>query len=305
MSQYYKYDVVIATYNGASYLKEQLDSIICQSIKPCKIYIRDDGSLDQTKQIIEEFSTVFKYIEVLSDTAGNLGYVKNFETLSRRASSEIVFFSDQDDVWHKDKAKIILEKFQELNVDACFTNANVVNEKLEVLGTLLAIDFSIPSTEELLLNNCITGATLAVKKKLIHTCLPFPANIPHDFWIASIASLQSNLAYIPNCLINYRQHSSNVIGVSTDKSIVAKILNITSVNYLEKSISFNLEKINLVSELIARGYNVPFGTIQTVNKLSLLIHGKKSFPYLLYWSIWDRRILSVRNLRISFNNMIK
>lgn len=305
MSQYYKYDVVIATYNGANYLKEQLDSIIYQSVKPCKIYIRDDGSLDETRNIIEEYAAVFKNVEVLSGTDGNLGYVKNFEKLCRRASSEIVFFSDQDDVWHKDKAKIILEKFQELNVDACFTNANVVNENLEVLGTLFAIDFSIPSTEELLLNNCVTGATLAVRKKLIQECLPFPASIPHDFWIASIASLQSKLAYIPNCLINYRQHSSNVIGVSTDKSIVAKVLKITSVKYLEKSISFNLEKINLVSELIERGYDVPFGTIQTINKLTLLINGKKSYPYLLYWSISDKRILSVRNLRIAFNNIIK
>ena len=130
------YDVIIATYNGEKYVIEQLESIVNQTIKPTNIYIRDDGSQDNTIKILESFKNACNVnIEIISGQ-GNLGYIKNFEKLVGYTVSEIVFFSDQDDIWTENKAALMLCHFENEKVNVNFSDAYLINDKKEILGGL-------------------------------------------------------------------------------------------------------------------------------------------------------------------------
>lgn len=223
------YDVVLAVYNGEKYLRQQFESIMNQTLKPEKIYIRDDGSTDSSLDIIDDLNKIGT-VEVL-DANVNVGYIKNFEILSKACRSDIVFFCDQDDYWAPSKAETIIKRFNEHSqVNAVFSDAYVVNEKLEELFKLSDINGlseASLSVRKILQRNFVTGATLAVRRNFLHEHLPFDKNIPHDYYLAMAALLDGTLYFEPQCLIKYRQHESNVIGVGKS-SFLQKISSINS-----------------------------------------------------------------------------
>ncbi|QLK60818.1 glycosyltransferase [Enterobacteriaceae bacterium Kacie_13] len=222
------YDVIIATYNGEKYVIEQLESIVNQTIKPSNIYIRDDGSLDNTIKILEEFKSLCNVnIEIISGQ-GNLGYIKNFEKLVGYTVSDIVFFSDQDDIWKENKAQLMLCNFSNNKVNVNFSDAYLVNDKKEVLGGLWDYvnhtskldEFNL---EKIIINNIVTGATLAIRRNFLMELLPFPESIPHDHWIAANAVIKNCLSSCAEKLILYRQHNNNQIGaINTTFSVKLK-----------------------------------------------------------------------------------
>ena len=130
-----KIDILMATYNGEKYLAEQIDSIICQTYKNWNLLIRDDGSSDNTFKILKEYEKKDDRIKIIKDKKGNLGIAKNFEELLKISSSELIMFSDQDDVWKKDKIKIMLKYVG--NSDLIISDAIVTNEKLECISDSL------------------------------------------------------------------------------------------------------------------------------------------------------------------------
>ena len=132
--------IILSTYNGEKYLKAQLDSLLLQSYKNFKLIVRDDGSTDGTKEILN-----FYNIELL-DSSENLGVKKSFETLLKYAcengEGKYFMFCDQDDVWNNDKIEKTLKKMQELenlyedNIPLLVhTDLEVVNENLETLSS--------------------------------------------------------------------------------------------------------------------------------------------------------------------------
>lgn len=222
-----KYDVIISTYNGAQYLEEQLLSIISQNPCPENIYIRDDGSNDETLILLNKVKdSVPCYIEIIK--GDNVGYIKSFEYLSKLTTSEVVFFADQDDVWLPNKARKILESLSLNSFQAVFSNAYVTDENLNIERMLINQSINIITISALLNRNFVTGATLAVKKEfLFSNCLPFLSGVPHDFQIGCLASDLNCLHFLNEPLIFYRQHSNNQIGASTS-SFLARAINIFS-----------------------------------------------------------------------------
>ena len=101
-----KIEILMATYNGEKYIGEQINSIINQTYTNWNLLIRDDGSKDKTLNIIKKYEKMDNRIILIRDNKDNLGFVKNFEELLKISSSELIMFSDQDDVWKKDKIKI-------------------------------------------------------------------------------------------------------------------------------------------------------------------------------------------------------
>lgn len=158
------YDVIMATYNGEKYVVEQLDSIINQTIKPYTVIIRDDCSTDNTVKIINDYIKNYTgdvNFEVL-DSTQNLGYIKNFEALAKAARSEFVFFCDQDDVWMNNKAETLLKRTEEKpNVNLLFSDARLVNDKLQTIGFLWE-NIKFDPTQELTLPRLF--------KKYCHRC---------------------------------------------------------------------------------------------------------------------------------------
>lgn len=200
--------VCIATYNGGKYLKEQLDSITNQLNTDDEIIISDDGSSDNTINIIESYND--NRIVLYKNSFKNV--VLNFEFAISKSKGDYIFLSDQDDIWHKDKIKSYLE---------CFLN----NSKVAVLiSDFYMIDqngihldrvykknkFSNSLVKNILVNNFI-GCAMAFTGKTKKVIMPFPKNIAmHDWWIGTCSKFCGEINYIDKKLHYYRRHDNNV-----------------------------------------------------------------------------------------------
>lgn len=248
-----KISVALGTYNGEAYIKEQLNSILTQSIKPDEIVICDDGSTDMTLKIAEEILGSCNVKFIIEKNESNLGVTKNFEKILSLTTGDIIFFSDQDDIWKSNKVEVILKRFN--NNSKCnlvFTNATLVDKNRKKFKASLwdTVNFShsISNNEDMLdilLNRCVvTGATMAIKRELYEQCRPFPKAWLHDGWLALNAALNDGVESIPMELIEYRQHDNNVVGV-TSNDIIKKIARyLININKLE---SVRVEKFERYS----------------------------------------------------------
>lgn len=216
-----KVDVLLATYNGETYLAEQLDSILKQTYKDFHLFISDDNSKDNTVKILEEYAKKDNRITIFKQEK-NLGVASNFEFLLSKVEAKYFMFSDQDDIWNEDKIEKTIKKIEESNSDIIFTDLLVVDDKLNVLYNsywkLKGFDDKIlkhNSFEALYLNNYVTGCTMLMKKEIISKVLPLPKNskyVLHDYWIALIISQSGKLDFLNEATIKYRQHKNNRVG---------------------------------------------------------------------------------------------
>jgi glycosyltransferase involved in cell wall biosynthesis len=225
--------VVLGTYNGSCYLEEQLESILAQSVMPNEIIVTDDGSTDATLSIIdrvtERFGVPARGLAVTVIThPGPSGVTQNFERGLKVASGDIVFLSDQDDVWSPVKIERMLEVFErEPLLTLLHSDATLVNEGRSKLKQSLFQALRFSSHERaaerngeafalFMKRNIVTGATAAVRRELILLATPFPPFWLHDEWLAITASLQGPQAvdFIDEALIEYRQHRENQVGAS-------------------------------------------------------------------------------------------
>ena len=129
-----KTSVALCTYNGEKFLKEQLDSILNQTVKVDEIVVCDDGSTDATVSILNSYKEAFPSIFRVYQNEKNLRSVKNFEKAISLCENEIIFLCDQDDVWKPEKVSVFLEKFREnTDVDVFASNAEIVDENDSVI----------------------------------------------------------------------------------------------------------------------------------------------------------------------------
>lgn len=216
-----KVDILLATYNGQQYLREQLDSILSQSYSNFRLLISDDLSTDSTREILSEYVEKDKRIIVFNQEK-NLGVVKNFEFLLKKVENKYYMFSDQDDIWKENKIEKSIQTLEETNSDLIYTDLEVVDENLNVTyesyWKLKGIYNKIKkynNFESLYLNNFVTGCTMLSKKELIKEVLPLPNTskfVLHDYWIPLILSQKHKITYIEEPLIKYRQHKNNKVG---------------------------------------------------------------------------------------------
>ena len=215
-------DILLTTYNGEKYLKEQIDSILNQTYTNFRLLISDDCSKDSTIKILKEYEQKDNRIKVFLQEK-NLGYVKNFEFLLTKVENEIYALSDQDDVWNNDKVEKTYKKLKEEDADLVFTDLEIVNEKLKTINSSFN-DYMFLSRKIKkyykdyrlqYLYNCITGCTLMSKKKYLEKIIPIPMDskyVIHDTWIGLIVALNGKIAYLDEATIKYRQHGNNQVG---------------------------------------------------------------------------------------------
>ena len=214
-------DVLMATYNGEKYLKEQIESILNQTYDNIRLVISDDCSKDGTKDILKQYEKDSR-IEIHYHEK-NQGYIKNFEYLLKQVKNEIYMLSDQDDVWMPEKIEKSYEVLIKNNADLVFGDLEVVNENLETIYPSFnkfmllerKINKYIGSYKVNYLYNCVTGCTVMSKAKWIEKILPIPTDskyLIHDHWIGLIIALDGKMAYIPEKYIKYRQHGNNQVG---------------------------------------------------------------------------------------------
>lgn len=219
-----KVDVLIATYNGEKYVKEQIDSVLNQTYKNIHIIISDDCSKDSTREVLKEYENNDKITIYYQEN--NLGYVRNFEFLLRKVESNLYMLCDQDDFWKEEKIEKAVEKLEKENLDLVFGDLEVVDKDLNTIYDSFnkymkldrKINKCINSYKLEYLYNCVTGCTILSKKSFLDKILPLPVNskhMLHDYWIGVIVSLYGKIGYIEDKYIKYRQHGNNQVG--TDK----------------------------------------------------------------------------------------
>lgn len=222
--------ILMATYNGDRYLRDQLESIIKQSYKHWQLLIRDDCSKDNTPHILKEYSEKDSRINYILGTE-NLGPVLNFNELIKESyNSKYIMFADQDDVWFDYKIDLSIKHLK--NIEASkkdttpillYTGLKYVSEDLSPLK----IKNSNPKSKTLntLLNfNYIWGCTIIVNNALINEAYPIDKKAQnHDYWLALHASLLGIIHYIDKETMLYRQHGANVTGGLANRSFISKI----------------------------------------------------------------------------------
>lgn len=215
--------VALCTYNGARFLREQLDSIARQTRQPDELIILDDCSHDASVAVACEFAAHAPFPVRVTCQPGNVGYVRNFATAIARCSGDLIALADQDDVWHPEKLERCASAITTQGADAVFTNAELVDEDLRPLGRTLwqSIGFGAQrqrrfrdgaAVEVLLRRQVVTGATLMFRAAARDLLLPIPADGVHDRWIALLLAATGTVTFIPVPLMKYRQHPANQIG---------------------------------------------------------------------------------------------
>ncbi len=222
-----KLSVALCTYNGSKYIEKQIKSILNQELAVDEIVVCDDKSSDNTIEIIEAIKrkTLIPIRIYLNKT--NLQVTKNFEKAIKLCTGDIVFLSDQDDLWHPNKTKKIVKYFSNhKEKDVVFTNATLCGDDDELVSNYTVLDAYelLPNIKqwndgldmEIMLNaNRATGATMAFRKTFVETVIPFDTSqgALHDEQLAMTACIKGKLGLITDSLMAYRQHDNNVIGV--------------------------------------------------------------------------------------------
>ncbi len=223
--------VAMCTYNGARYVREQLQSIARQTLAADELVICDDGSQDQTLEMVAEFAAGLALRVRLERNSHALGCTGNFERAIRLCSGDIIVLADQDDVWRADKLAVIAHTFaRHPAAGYVFSDAEMVNEAGRWLGFSLweALGFDprrfVPSqqVEMLLKRNVVTGAAAAFRSSLRDRLLPIPPAWRHDYWIALLGSIFSFGVPIAERLFLYRRHLAQQMGCGKD-TLLAKI----------------------------------------------------------------------------------
>jgi len=229
----YKISIALCTYNGAEFIVQQLESFIAQTRLPDELVICDDRSSDATVEIIRDYISNAPFPIRLEVNQKNLGSTKNFEKAISSCVGELIYLSDQDDVWLPDKiARIEAEFEKNPQVGMVFSDSEIVDENLKSLGrTLWSFTFSDEKREAaragkffdvLLSQNVVTGATMAFRAEFRKTFTPIPEGIPnliHDGWISLVIAGAAEVVFIDEPLIKYRQHAAQQLGIGYEATL--------------------------------------------------------------------------------------
>lgn len=224
--------VAMCTFNGETYLREQIESILRQSVGVGEIVVADDASTDRTRALLERYRDERPHLFRLFFRDTNSGAIDNFGFAVEQCRGEVIFLCDQDDVWQPRKVELALEHFRGPRCLMLFTDGRTIDSTGERLNLRLWQHFRfshfrrflwrrVPGAACLDLlnnNNKVTGATVALHKRLLTHALPIPL-LPdgywHDAWFALHAAANDGLEFAADCLIDYRIHERQQVGIKT------------------------------------------------------------------------------------------
>lgn len=217
--------VALCCYNGAQYVRRQIESIMAQSHPVDEIVVCDDGSSDGTPDIVSSLSERSAVPLTLYRNPHRLGISGNFEHAISLTRGEIVFLSDQDDLWYPTKVRDMVREFERReDLLLLHADARLVNAQGEPLGLTLFEGLEMTRWERtqlhsggafgaLVRRNLVTGATAAFRREMFEIARPFPNEWVHDEWLGLIAAASGSVDFLEYPLIDYRQHGGNQIGV--------------------------------------------------------------------------------------------
>lgn len=202
--------VVMAVYNGGTFLKEQIDSILPQLRKEDELIISYDNSEDDTLKIIESYEISHDCVRVVRNS--QKGVVSNFENGLREASNDIIFLSDQDDIWSPRKIEKMLACFARNNVLVAIHDCSLIDEYgNEIYPSTFNMRWGNTSVIRNLIRLSYIGCSMAFRRDMLKVVLPIPTRQrSHDWWIGTVTSLYGRMEKIDEVLVHHRMHNDNV-----------------------------------------------------------------------------------------------
>jgi glycosyltransferase involved in cell wall biosynthesis len=222
--------VVLCTYNGAAFLAEQLASVAGQTRVPDEMVVRDDGSTDETMQVLEDFAAAVAFPVSIAKNPVRLGAFANFWSAVHEATGDLVALCDQDDVWMPSKLERAIELLDgDPKVGATFSDGWCIDDVGALTGRSLWDCAYFTTTERerfesgeelevLLRHPVVTGATLTFRPSLLPVLAP-PPEMPHDYWLSVAVAMRAPVVPIRASLIKYRLHDANTAGLPGQKSL--------------------------------------------------------------------------------------
>jgi glycosyltransferase involved in cell wall biosynthesis len=215
--------IAMATYNGARFIKDQLDSLSKQTHLPAELVVTDDGSTDETLDIVTAFAELAPFPVYIERNPERLGYRANFLKAAGLCSSDIIAFSDQDDIWLPQKLETCISSFDDEAVSLAYHNATVVTDTLVPTDSLQNCALSQSVNEAFSLGpwQFGLGFTLLFRRRLVDFFGYWPQSTDfydvenkeaHDQWTFFLASNLGTIYYINEPLVLYRQHDTNAFG---------------------------------------------------------------------------------------------
>ena len=227
--------IVMSTYNGGQYLRKQLDSVLRQTVADFTLLIRDDGSSDNTLEILEQYTD--PRIRLMA--GGNLGPSGSFFDLlekARQLGADYVFFCDQDDIWLDNKLELLLAEIQKISSGPAlvFSDFSMIDGNDAPTGdsyTAMA-QLRIPSDgnffPKLLAQPYIFGCASVLNRELLELIQAPPAGIEmYDCWIGLVAALLGTVKYLPQATIAHRFHTANATGQAGMNALSTRLRRVT------------------------------------------------------------------------------
>ncbi len=222
-----KVAILLASYNGEKYIAQQLQSIMDQTFQNFMCYVRDDGSSDDTVEIVKSFVKKdpdhFTLVSTSSDKHGSkYNFFELIQYYKQSCSEEYVMFSDQDDVWCADKVEEEVARIEESHDPTLvFCGQEIVNEDLVPVQTSIHGNMKDYNKypNSLTYRNVAAGCTICVNRELLHkafTCITPEQFVMHDWWLMLVAAYLGKIIYIDKPLMKYRQHGNNVLGTDNN-----------------------------------------------------------------------------------------
>lgn len=203
-----KISIAMATYNGAQYIQGQLQSFVDQTRQPDELIITDDCSTDQTEAIVREFAKTAPFAVEFHRNEKNLGYCGNFNAALMKTTGDLVFLSDQDDVWFPEKIEHMIEVAernpQALVVmnDAALTDGELNEVGLTKIGQIKSAGLGY--------EDFVMGCCCAIRRELLSFGIPIPGGLKaHDGWLVGLADGLGAKVVEDKVLQFYRRHEKN------------------------------------------------------------------------------------------------
>lgn len=229
-------DILLPVYNGEKFLEEQISSILNQTHTAWNLLIRDDGSTDNSRHLIQRFAEMEpERIHLLPGPTGNMGLLPSMNLLLQNSTAPYIAFSDQDDVWYVDKLERLLSRLRRIEGKAGIetpvligSDQIVVDHELNRLADsffkMEHLDPTRSGLADLLFQNTVTGASSLMNRALLEVARPIvPEARMHDWWFALFAAGLGVLEFELNPTGMYRQHGGNMVGAR--KGGLDRILN--------------------------------------------------------------------------------
>ena len=243
--------VAMATYNGARFILEQLNSIAAQTVPPAELVVTDDASSDDTVAIVKAFAEAAAFPVRIYENAARLGYRGNFMRNVALCTSDIIALCDQDDVWYPEKLEQMLAPFADADVVLAYHEAWLIDghgKRIE-LARILPLEAKSPPSSLFPLRNPY-GFSMLIRRELVDFSDLWPKSVDnlktdtmmaHDQWFFFLACALGTIAFVDVPLAGYRQHDNNTYGVErpprTVGERIARWVNVRSKEYVSFTIA--------------------------------------------------------------------